>query len=341
MKSEKNSEEGEYLLHERTQTSPDGQSSSSECTIIVAEATVREEENESVQGPSDVRSPKSKLEAIGTSIVNLFTSTTSTSEVEREVQREIVDTHSEAVENEIQTSAEPKAEDESKQSAALLSPRRLNAFDRIEQSFKALSRKLSTSESKQKMCIICLETLTEEDFANGDAISLQCGCKGDVTYRHLACAVKWAQVKGSTMCDICKKPIENLPNIDDLPPPDLVEPLTPEDTEYLMQNDTVPPALDLSFDFLRITWIATIVCVLLVQLDLQESLWVGSVVGLTYILVMKFVQCCSPYGRERQPGNNLASSQEEMLSNSLSSPPATRSPSYSSTAWYGVVTPPV
>jgi len=337
MKSEKNSEEGEYLLHETTSSSRSGQSSSSECTIVVAEDTVREAEGEGIQGPSDVQSPKSKLEAIGSSIVNLFTSTSSTSIADREVQKEIVHTHSEAVDNEIQTSTETEVEDESKQSAALPSPRSLNAFDRI----LALSRKLSTSELKQKVCVICLETLTEEDFGNGDAISLQCGCKGDITYRHLACAVKWAQVKGSTMCDICKKPIENLPNIDDLPPPDLVEPLTPEDTEYLIQNDTVPPALDLSFDFLRITWIATIVCVLLVQLDLQESLWVGSVVGLTYILVMKFVQCCSPYGRERQPVNNLASSREEMLSNSLSSPPATRSPSYSSTAWYGVVTPPV
>lgn len=157
--------------------------------------------------------------------------------------------------------------------------------------------------------MICLEPLSEDDFASGEAIVLQCDCKGDTALRHRACAIKvrharthdahkahartqrlthrtlthslrthpqWAQVKGSTTCDICKRTIANLPSdLESLPPPELIEPLTPPGEESfpggLHGDSHVPPALDLSFDFLRITWIATIVCVLLIQLDLQES----------------------------------------------------------------------
>ena len=77
-----------------------------------------------------------------------------------------------------------------------------------------------------------------------------------------------------------------------LPPPELVEPTSPEEAYYYAE-DTVPPALDLSFDFLRITWISTIICVLFVQLDLQESLWIGSLVGALYVLMIKLITYCS------------------------------------------------
>mmetsp|Transcript_5452 Transcript_5452/g.9883 ORF Transcript_5452/g.9883 Transcript_5452/m.9883 type:complete len:206 (+) Transcript_5452:133-750(+) len=151
---------------------------------------------------------------------------------------------------------------------------------------------VSVGDSNKKVCLICLENLEEEDFKNGTAISLQCECKGDNTFRHKACAIKWAQVKGSILCDLCKTPIRNLPDIEALPPPELVEPTSPEEAYYYAE-DTVPPALDLSFDFLRITWISTIICVLFVQLDLQESLWIGSLVGALYVLMIKLITYCS------------------------------------------------
>lgn len=199
---------------------------------------------------------------------------------------------------------------------------------------RALSRKFSNSGgdggSKKKVCLICLENLEEEDFRTGEAISLQCNCKGDITYRHKACAVKWAQVKGSTECDICKAPIRNLPDIEELPPPDLLEPLSPQDTTTYLTEEAVPPALDLSFDFLRITWIATIVCVLFVQLDLQESLWIGSIVGLSYILMIKLIECCSNRIRSyRARASELSSSEDENAQR------------FNATAWYGIVSPPV
>ncbi|QDZ19603.1 RING-CH-type domain-containing protein [Chloropicon primus] len=162
--------------------------------------------------------------------------------------------------------------------------------------FRALSRKLSSSvgardkEDDAMKCLICLEPLTEEDFASGEAITLQCQCKGDIALRHKACAVKWASVKGSLECDICKATIRNLPDLEEMPVPDLHEPLTPQ---VYLSDEQVPPALDLSFDFLRITWMATILCVVFVDLDLQSSLTIGSLCGLCYVLVVKLVQACS------------------------------------------------
>ena len=47
----------------------------------------------------------------------------------------------------------------------------------------------------------------------GEAIQLECECRGDLALRHHSCAVKWAHVKGDNVCDICKQPIKNLPAI--------------------------------------------------------------------------------------------------------------------------------
>ena len=35
---------------------------------------------------------------------------------------------------------------------------------------------------------------------SGEAIQLECHCRGDVAMRHHACAVKWAHVKGDNIC---------------------------------------------------------------------------------------------------------------------------------------------
>lgn len=51
------------------------------------------------------------------------------------------------------------------------------------------------------------------DVQAGEAIQLECECRGDLALRHQSCAVKWAHVKGDNVCDICKQPIKNLPAI--------------------------------------------------------------------------------------------------------------------------------
>mmetsp|Transcript_32798 Transcript_32798/g.70900 ORF Transcript_32798/g.70900 Transcript_32798/m.70900 type:complete len:288 (+) Transcript_32798:210-1073(+) len=212
---------------------------------------------------------------------------------------------------------------------------------------RALSKKFSVNSdgaSKGKVCLICLESLDECD--SSEVIALDCDCRGDIRWRHLKCALKWAQVKGSNQCDICKKKIQNLPDIESLPPPDLVEPITPQDPFYLTE-EAVPPALDLSFDFLRITWIATIVCVLFVQLDLQESLWIGSIVGLCYILMIKVIECCSNRVRRFRSNEFPNTSDTESNTPSPQTQPQRRGSPVA--AWYTsgssaqvhVITPPV
>lgn len=44
------------------------------------------------------------------------------------------------------------------------------------------------------ICLICLEMLTPEDFDSGGALSLQCGCRGDIALRHRSCAIEWSNV---------------------------------------------------------------------------------------------------------------------------------------------------
>jgi len=42
---------------------------------------------------------------------------------------------------------------------------------------------------------------------SGEAISLDCQCRGDLALRHKACAIKWSRVKGDAVCDICKSQV--------------------------------------------------------------------------------------------------------------------------------------
>ncbi len=48
---------------------------------------------------------------------------------------------------------------------------------------------------------------------SGEAIALECQCRGELALRHRACAIKWTRVKGDNTCDICKAPITNLPQV--------------------------------------------------------------------------------------------------------------------------------
>lgn len=60
---------------------------------------------------------------------------------------------------------------------------------------KALGR--TGSREREKVCLICLEALSPEDFSSGRAIALECNCRGDLALRHKECAVKWAQVRAA------------------------------------------------------------------------------------------------------------------------------------------------
>lgn len=81
----------------------------------------------------------------------------------------------------------------------------------------SLGRIASTEQGGGPVCLICLDPLTTEDYDKGEAIQLQCKCRGDLAMRHKTCAARWAGHKGDNVCDICKEPIHNLP-----------EPIVPE-----------------------------------------------------------------------------------------------------------------
>ena len=76
----------------------------------------------------------------------------------------------------------------------------------------------------------------QEEFVNGSALRLDCNCRGDLALRHRDCVMKWVQVKGSNVCELCKAEIRNIP----APPPRPTEADLPLDEAYF--NGQPPPA---------------------------------------------------------------------------------------------------
>lgn len=154
------------------------------------------------------------------------------------------------------------------------------------------------SASNAPVCLICLETLTQEDFTSGRAISLECECRGDLALRHKDCALKWAAVKdsgrgGVPTCELCKAPVRNLPP---LPPrPHLIPDGQGEEMSEDMMSSIDPSAFanfapstaDLMFDCVRVCWVAMIVSILFFEASLASALWTGVVAGLAYALLIR------------------------------------------------------
>lgn len=152
-----------------------------------------------------------------------------------------------------------------------------------------------SSSDSQPMCLICLEPLTSEDFISGEAISLDCKCRGELALRHRACAIKWSRVKGDVTCDICKSQVANLPT----PSPRASTPgtndadITIEDyavehhAAMSMGLDAVPGNADMLFDCIRVTWIFMIICILFFEMNLSTALWSGIVAGIGYTLFVR------------------------------------------------------
>lgn len=147
---------------------------------------------------------------------------------------------------------------------------------------------MSRSSSGLPMCLICLEPLRPEDFENGEAMTLECKCRGETALRHRSCAMKWVQVKGDLVCDICRSPIGNLP-----PPPPRSD--TADNSEEMDDSQgnwltRFPGATDV-FDCIRMTWVVTIVCILFFNLSITKSLFLGMVVAVLYTLSCQVMRC--------------------------------------------------
>lgn len=142
------------------------------------------------------------------------------------------------------------------------------------------------------VCLICLETLTSEEFRNGEAMTLDCQCRGDLALRHRECALKWARVKGDRVCELCKHEVRNLPAIPPRSPAPAPEDLLPGmDDGYAPPHmlDLAPSHADLVFDCVRVTWVAMIVSILFFDMNLASALWTGLVAGLAYSCMVRLM----------------------------------------------------
>ncbi|KAL4437518.1 hypothetical protein ABPG77_003499 [Micractinium sp. CCAP 211/92] len=142
----------------------------------------------------------------------------------------------------------------------------------------------------QPTCLICLEEFRQEEFINGAALRLECSCRGDLALRHRDCVMKWVQVKGSNVCELCKSEIRNIP----APPPRPVEADMPAlDEAYFNDpnhiHDFMPSSQDLVFDCIRVCWVAMIVSILFFEMSLGAALWTGMLAGLAYSIMVRLM----------------------------------------------------
>lgn len=136
---------------------------------------------------------------------------------------------------------------------------------------------------------------------------LDCKCLGDLALRHKDCAIKWSHYKGDTICELCKSPVKNLP---DVPPPQNRQaattttnnngtvasnphhPFIIDEDNYSVEAPDINsvyrsgPA-DAMFDSVRIAWVAMIVSVLFFGQPLGAALWTGLIAGIMYSLLMR------------------------------------------------------
>lgn len=172
-----------------------------------------------------------------------------------------------------------------------------------------LSRSMSRSGSylglQLPTCLICLDQLTPLDFETGEALYLACRCKGEVALRHRQCAEKWSRIKGNTICDVCKAPILNLPEVPPLPAPPQPPAL---DDRLLFQGaglwgplgDEPLAVADHVFDCIRVTWVVLIVCILFFETTVTHAFVTGALVGSVYVALSASLASCKRWRRQRR-----------------------------------------
>ena len=164
---------------------------------------------------------------------------------------------------------------------------------------KQASSSSRTHSSSNPVCLICLEPLSPSDFESGEAISLDCGCRGDLAMRHRECAITWSQVKddgrgGLPQCELCRKPVKNLPELPRREPPPAQPtsasvPVMIEESYVSDPEQFLPSRADLMFDCVRVTWIAMIVSILFFDANMGLALFTGLVAGMAYLLMLRLL----------------------------------------------------
>lgn len=150
------------------------------------------------------------------------------------------------------------------------------------------SRAGSTVAGSLPCCLICLDTLSPEEFDAGSAIAQACACKGDAALRHLRCAVQWSHVKRSTVCDVCRAPIANLPALPELPSDTgcgggsggtVATAAAGADTWDPLSLGDPPGLSDYIIDAVRVTWVTLVACIVFADMPVMRAFVVGGVVG--------------------------------------------------------------
>jgi hypothetical protein len=134
---------------------------------------------------------------------------------------------------------------------------------------------------------------------------LACRCKGEVALRHRQCAEKWSRIKGNVICDVCKGPILNLPDVPPLPAPALP---AAADDRLLFQgvglwgplSDEPADVADYVFDCIRVTWVVLIVCILFFELSAARAFSIGALAGLSYVALSVSLSAWRRWRRQRE-----------------------------------------
>ncbi len=125
-----------------------------------------------------------------------------------------------------------------------------------------------------------------------------------------------AQVKGNLICDICKHPIGNLPEID--PAIVAAREEARRRRQPLFAIHPEPTTADYVFDAVRVAWVTIICCILFVDgLSVSRTFLIGATVGVAYCWLSMVLQHVYRRWRDARRAAALARQQQQQAQQSF------------------------